>query len=195
VYSLEARGRVCARETARAPRSSILESLLLVVALAVGGQLLWPVLAAADGTIFALVTLTNNSSFTLTIPSSGASTPQLFGLPSGASDFGMPAPGGLPATMLGPGATTVFGTMSNGGFLATTGTGGKLIVPAANQTISWSAPWGVFNGLFDYCGHDITANGSSGGSTFTGSPTVTISGGFVSYGYNPNTCLFSFVAN
>jgi hypothetical protein len=187
--------------TARSRLKSRLADTSIFVLLAFVAQMLRLSPAAADP-IFALVTLTNNSSTTIFIPAGSASTGQVFGFPTypascgcGVGDFGTPGPGALPAGVLGPGQTTVFGTMSNGGFLATTGTGGQLDISAAQQTLNWSAPWGNFNGLFDTCYGKVSNDSPSSGSTFTTPPSVIISGGYSSFGYGPNACVFAFTAN
>jgi hypothetical protein len=194
IESRSIRSRAFGVLTARPPLKSRLIRASVLILMALIGQRLWLSTAAADGTIFALVTLTNIGGTTILIPAGSASTGQLFGLPSGAAVFGAPAPGGLPApAALGPGATIVFGTMSNGGFLATTGTGGQLDIPSAAQTIHWSAPWGYFNGNIAFCSSSITPDSPPSGSTFVTPPVNVVAGpGYVSAGYGPNTCVFAF---
>lgn len=198
ISNWRARSGILAAWAIRAHFKSAFMHVSTLALLVLGGQALQPLPAVADGTIFALVTLTNNSSTTISLPAGNAHSDQGdqgFGLPSGATDFGMPGPGGLPAAILGPGQTTVFGTMSNGGFLAPSGTGGHLDVPQAGKTVTWQAPWGNFNGLFDTCSSTITNDPPPSGSTFTDPPSVTITGGYVSFGYGPNTCVFDFIIN
>lgn len=149
--SLNARSRVCATEAPRTSTTPAFARIPLILALALGGALLPATPAAADGTIYAVISLTNNTNQTIQIPFSGAHTPQLWGTEGNTLDLAseyIVMPDGSPPRILGPGQTMLWGTKSNGGFLATTGTGGSLSIPSANATITWSVPWSFFNGGF-----------------------------------------------
>ena len=104
---------------------------------------------------------------------------------------------GSPPRLLGPGQTMLFGSKSNGMFLATTGTGGSLDIPldGTTATINWSVPRNTFNGGFPWwenCngGVNTTSNGSAFG------PDATVSGGLNGESTRgigqQNTCWFSF---
>src|ERR1700722_13320286 len=145
--------------------------------------------AMANGTIFAVVSITNKTDQTIMAPFSGASTPQVWGTEGNTLDLAselVVMPDGTPPRILGPGQTMLFGTKSNGKFLATTGTGGSLEI--AGSKITWSAPWAFFNGAFpaDVCNSKISPE--SAGSVF--SSGMMIIGGPSNSGNN--TCNFSF---
>ena len=91
-----------------------------------------------------------------------------------------------PPTSIAPGQTLSFGSASNGG--VATGTGGTL--PIALDTgpasITWSVPWGVFNGGWQ------DPSGSTDNSKDSGS-SYWVSGGPSSCGgQGVDTCLFSY---
>ena len=76
--------------TARPVRSRFKSGVLrasTIALLVLGGQALRPSPAAADGTIFALIVLVNNSSARIFLPAGSASTGQLFGRPKFLDDF------------------------------------------------------------------------------------------------------------
>lgn len=104
-----------------------------------------------SGTIYALVYLTNN---TVTDIRLNGSTPDAWGT-WGDTPQRFPGyvtmPDGSPPPKLPCWQTAVFGTKSDGGFLATSGAGGSLSIPLqGDQTasISWSVPWSYYNGLW-----------------------------------------------
>jgi hypothetical protein len=115
-----------------------------------------------SGTIYALLYLVNNTSNLISIPFSGASTPDAWGT-YGDTQQRFPGyvcmPDGTPPRMLASGQVMVFGTKSDGGFGAMTGAGGKLSISLpGSQTawMTWSVPWSYYNGL------DGSANGDQG---------------------------------
>ncbi len=151
--------------------------------------------AAASGTIFAVVTLTNATRQCIPIPFSGAQTGSAWGTQGYTMDYSptyIVMADGTPARFLAPGQTMLWGTKSNGGTGATSGTGGSLTIPLASQnaTMSWSVPWSYFNGL----GGDAS---SSQGAPQTGSfpsptPFTMAGGGLGCSGDGDNTCEFAF---
>src|SRR5271166_3321949 len=86
-----------------------------ILALTLGFACLHAVLASADGTIYAVVTLTNNTARTISIPSSGAHTPQAWGTEGNtldlASQYVVKADGSPPG-ILGAGQTMLWSTKS-----------------------------------------------------------------------------------
>ena len=175
---------------------SIAIRLLLACALALAAVTRRAAPAAAGGTIYAEIWLTNNTAQCIPIPFSGASTGQVWGTPGNTlKDFSSyeVMPDGSPPRMLGAHQTMMWGSKSNGGFGSTTGTGGALTFPLpGDQTasLSWSVPWSYFNGFGGGAGS--SANVSSGPF---GAPTnpYELSGGALSCGPDgANTCLFAF---
>lgn len=152
--------------------------------------------ASADGMIYAVVTLTNDTNSLIQIPFSGASTPDAWGtegntMQSSAASYEV-MPDGTPPRVLAPGQTMLWGTKSNGGLLSTSGTGGQLSIPLPdeNQTayMNWSNPWSYWNGFGGGAsGNQWTTNGTG----FQGPNPYTITGGADSCG-GDNTCLYSF---
>jgi hypothetical protein len=103
--------------------------------------------ALASGQIFAEITLTNNTGEC--IATTSAHTPQLWGTSYNTEENAgsyVVMPDGSPPQVLAPNQTMLWGSKSNGGFGAMTGTGGTLQIPIAGQTLSWSSPWAFFNG-------------------------------------------------
>jgi hypothetical protein len=195
---------------ANLPTTPAIARIWLTLALIVGCTLLRGATPAkAGGQIFAEIYLQNNTSYAIPIPFSGAQTPQLWGTYGNTLDsagqFSV-MPDGTPPRCLGPGQVMFFGTKSNGGFGATTGTGGTLAIQQANPsgtapnaaTISWSAPWGYFNGLWDSCAGSGPLPPPFGPGA---GPNITVTGGAVggeiggSNGATHNACSFVFVLN
>jgi hypothetical protein len=149
-----------------------------------------------SGTIYAVIWLVNNSNTCLSIPFSGASTPDAWGT-DGDTQQNYPGyvvmPDGTPPRILAPGQTMLFGTKSDGGFGAMSGTGGSLSIPFSDgetASMSWSVPWSYFNGLGG------SAAGSAGMSEpgFPAPQPFTINGGCIGCsppGY-PQACSFVF---
>jgi len=198
------RARSCSRAATRNSRKPARAKILRACAITLSSMLAsWPAPAGADGTIYGAITLTNNTNQPLSIPSSGASTPQVWGLSQGASSyypFYVAMPDGSPPTVLPAGQTMLFGSQSNGGFLATTGTGGWLSIPAASDTITWSVPWAAFNGTLDQCSGGVWTTAcfmspiacvNGGASSFPSN--MIVSGGV--YAAGDNTCWFAYVVN
>ncbi|MDP8999952.1 MAG: hypothetical protein M3O46_07565, partial [Myxococcota bacterium] len=163
---------------------------LLSCVLAAGAIAFHATPAAADETIYAIIYLTNDSPNTYFIPSSGKylsggewSTAHR---PMNNSTYNGWTVGGHPPGVIGPGQTIAFESQSNGGFLATTGTGGSVAVPGAGD-LWWSAPWGYFHGFpGEFCNGGTTADGSNGGSA------LDIAGGFNGSGVGAFSCTFSY---
>jgi hypothetical protein len=167
--------------------------------LAPAGVLLGSAPAYADGQIFAVVTLTNNTQLPISIPFSDAHTGSAWGTRGDPMAYISPGwtamPDGTPPRILMPGQTMLWGTKSNGGFGATTGTGGYLVINLPeDQTfaMSWSVPWCVFNGSF--CLTEASAQDNvSEPSGFTAGDPNTSSGTVVGCsGDGDNTCVFEF---
>jgi len=180
--------------------------LLAVAAILVPvGVLLGAAPAYAGGQIFAVLYLTNNTQLPISIPFSGAYTPDAWGTQGNPMDHISPGwivmPDGTPPRMLMPGQTMLWGTKSNGGLFATSGTGGSLSIPLPeDQTghINWSVPWSFFNGGFPPQGAYGNANVSTSGGFKPPYPyTVPANGTTFSgcSGNGPNTCIFGFVIN
>ncbi|HEY4014912.1 MAG TPA: hypothetical protein VGM06_16330 [Polyangiaceae bacterium] len=141
--------------------------------------------AAFQGTIYAVVSLTNETPNPVTLSGSVSgdwNDPGAQG--DGTLDVGNP--NGL---VLPPGQTVVWGSVRHNGFLGTNGTGGSVSFSLGTETgtVTWSSPWDFFNGLFSSgCGGGPSK--SSGPSTFQ-SP-VSIIGGASSSGND--TCVFTY---
>jgi hypothetical protein len=183
----------------RASRRTALQPSLIIFAAGLGA-FVHSSPAAAD-TLFAIIVVTNATTggpggvgTPLTIK---ASTPQVFGFGPNASFgpanspgvFGVFLPNGSAPAMIMPGQTIVFGTKSNGGLLATTGTGGSATIPEENFSINWSVPWAAFNGV-GWTGCNGAPNKVSGSVFVT---LGGVSGGFASSD-GSGTCVFTFVA-
>jgi hypothetical protein len=150
-----------------------------------------------SGQIFAVIWLVNNSQTLISIPFSGAYTPDAWGTagntPQDYPDY-VTMPDGIPPRILCPGQTMVFGTKSDGGFLATSGTGGSLSIPlptSETANMSRSVPWSYFNGL----GGGASANKYISEPGFAPPQPFTIDGGAT--GCSPagyaQSCSFVFV--
>jgi hypothetical protein len=161
--NLEKRKSPCMSKRICAPRRSRLRAIVVtILALTLGIYHVVP--AKADGTIYAVITLTNSTGAVITTSNPTTSTEWGISPPWLKYLAGLVMiPGGAPPGMVGPGAAMFWGSQSNGGFLATTGTGGSVFIPAANQTITWSVPWTAENlgPPFDGCNASVTGNGGS----------------------------------
>jgi hypothetical protein len=182
------------------PTKSAVARIWLTFALIISFAFLRGAPAEADQ-IFAEIYLYNNTSQDIVTPSNGAQTPQLWGTHGNtfdsAGNFVVKLDNsGAPPNCLGPQQTAFWGTKSNGGFLATTGTGGSLAIPAANAAITWSAPWSYFNGVGGGCDGEVV---STGGSAF--GSNITVTGGAVGadlsneYPGAYDRCVFVFTLN
>jgi len=161
-------------------------------ALSAGAISLHAAPAAAGGTIFAVMTLTNATSQCIPIPASGAKTSSAWGTQGNTMDFSseyMVMPDGTPPRFLAPGQTMLWGTKSNGGTFATSGTGGSLTIPLASQnaTMSWSVPWSYFNGVGGSASGSASAQDTGGFA-----PTTPFEMAWQSGGCGDNTCNFEF---
>lgn len=166
----------------------------LVFTLIAGSALLRGVPVNAAGQIFAEIYLYNNTTQTISIPFSDAKTGQLWGTHFNTLDLAdefVVMPDGTPPRMLGPGQTMMWGTKSNGGFLATTGTGGSLKIEEADQSIAWSAPWSYFNALGGACDGEVSSLGGFGSNLKITGGAISGSGGGGMY----HACVFEFVIN
>jgi hypothetical protein len=156
--------------------------------------------ANASGQIFAVVWLTNDTQTPFSIPFSGAYTPSAWGTQGNTLQNYNPGPGGwiaepdgTPPRELMPGQTMLWGTKSDGGFAATSGTGGSLTfeLPAEDQTatVNWSVPWSYFNGLPGGANASVSIPQPSG---FAPSEPYMKGGSFsgCSGAGQPNTCVF-----
>jgi hypothetical protein len=170
-------------------------------AVALSGVTLFAKTAAADDTIYAVVTLTNDTTSCIAIPASGASTSNVWGTQGDTlRDFGgggsggfLVMPDGTPPRMLAPGQTMLWGTKSTG-FMG--GTGGSLSIPLPGETLSmsWSVPWSYYNGLGGYASGTPSENDGGG---FPPPQPFHIQGGAQSCGpggtaFGYNTCVFDF---
>jgi hypothetical protein len=191
-----AQRRICALERLQHFKKSMLARLPLIFVVVLGTSLLRTGPATADGTIYAVITLTNNSPHAITL--SGAHTDNVWGI----NDFYkklfaglVTMPDGSPPGTVGSGAAMLWGSVSNGKFLATTGTGGSAFINEANTTITWSVPWTAENlgPPLPGCSSSVTPN--TNGSTFS---SVTVTGGFSGNSWGTaspgnNSCEFDFV--
>jgi hypothetical protein len=154
--------------------------IVLSFALVLGALTLYAAPAAAQ-TIHATVWVTNTTTFTFTIPSSGVSANDEFTAEQ-RDPTAISTNSGFPPGIIGPGQTIWFESQSGSGFL--NGTGGSLFIPTVG-TLTWSAPWGYFFGDGESCNSSITPD-----SGFT---VADIQGGWnSSSGANSYTCSFGF---
>jgi len=170
--------------------------LTLVFALSVGVPLFYAAPAKSSGTIYAVITLTNGTSAALTLSKPGTSTVWGISPPWLTYLAGLVMlSNGSPPAMLGPGSAMVWGSASNGGPLATTGTGGSVVINEANVTLTWSVPWTAENigPPFPGCNYSIKSNGSS---TFVTAVIANLGVGNAWGTATPDnkTCEFDFVA-
>lgn len=158
--------------------------VFLCVLLALGAVLFHSATAAA-GTVYALVSITNQTDQCFAIPAAAASKDGTWTTQSRSAGE-LWASDGSPPRDLGPGQTIYFESASPDGGVAA-GTGGQVTIQGVG-TMSWSAPWGNFNGAWP----GQTCSGNRWGVPADQDKTADSGGGFVSFGYDPAVCVFHF---
>ncbi len=162
-----------------------LARLVFAFVVVLGAMLLRASPAAAGSTIYAVLSLTNETPNTVTLSGSVSGSWNSPGA-QGDGSVDVANPNGV---VLGPGQTVVWGSVRNNGFLGTNGTGGSVwfsLGGGETGTVTWSSPWSFFNGLGGYCGGG--ASTSAGPSSF--SSAITVVGGATSSG--ADTCVYTY---